>query len=198
MLSRFEHRQEHGQEEKHFQLLEEFSQAESFFEKAKGAVRIGFQTACAPDGLLGAALSLGEEETAYIPVRGFVTEDYLKDRLRELALQIPEPCFLNLKEQLDVFCEDGKGDCSGIQKNSFDGAIGAYLVNPLKNEYTYDEIAKIFWGLCIPPGKNCWERKRWRTPGSRTDRRWSAVSAIRLIRRERQRTLSGSSWKRQA
>ena len=150
MLSRFEHRQEHGQEEKHFQLLEEFSQAESFFEKAKGAVRIGFQTACAPDGLLGAALSLGEEETAYIPVQGFVTEDYLKDRLRELALQIPEPCFLNLKEQLDVFCEDGKGDCSGIQKNSFDGAIGAYLVNPLKNEYTYDEIAKDFLGTLYP------------------------------------------------
>ena len=84
------------------------------------------------------------------PVRGFVTEDYLKDRLRELALQIPEPCFLNLKEQLDVFCEDGKGDCSGIQKNSFDGAIGAYLVNPLKNEYTYDEIAKDFLGTLYP------------------------------------------------
>lgn len=36
------------------------------------------------------------------------------------------------------------------QKNIFDNVIAAYLLNPLKNEYPYEDIAKDYSSLMIP------------------------------------------------
>ena len=39
----------------------------------------------------------------------------------------------------------------------FDAGIAAYLLNPLKSSYTYDDIAKEYLEKCFPPRKTCWE-----------------------------------------
>lgn len=165
MLSRFDHKQDHGQEEQNFELLEELTQAEAFFERAKTAPQVGIHTVCWQGGLHGAAISLGDGATAYLPVEGFVTEEYLRGKLGELMRAVPVLCFLDLKDQLSVLedsqtdPDSAEGDFLRQQGRSFDGVIGAYLINPLKSQYTYDEIAKDFLGAMYPSREELLEKK---------------------------------------
>ena len=90
---------------------------------------------------MGTAVAGLSGGAGYVPVQGFVTEEYLKDKLKEMQECSPLLCFLNLKEQLQFLDEE---DTDRMQSRCFDAAIGAYLLNPLKNEYLYDGIARDF------------------------------------------------------
>lgn len=58
---------------------------------------------------------------------------------------------LDLKPQLGLLhmIEQKENGCLN-QKNIFDNVIAAYLLNPLKNEYLYEDIAKDYSSLMIP------------------------------------------------
>ena len=58
---------------------------------------------------------------------------------------------LDLKPQLGLLhmIEQKENGCLN-QKNIFDNVIAAYLLNPLKNEYPYEDIAKDYSSLMIP------------------------------------------------
>ena len=58
---------------------------------------------------------------------------------------------LDLKPQLGLLhmIEQRENGCLN-QKNIFDNVIAAYLLNPLKNEYPYEDIAKDYCSLMIP------------------------------------------------
>ena len=75
-----------------------------------------------------------------------------RDRIRELVKTAvaAAPCVsaLGLKEQLYFLDEDG---FFGKPENCFyDISLGAYLLNPLKGSYTYDEIALTYANLTYP------------------------------------------------
>lgn len=44
------------------------------------------------------------------------------------------------------------------EENLFDNTIAAYLLNPIKNEYPYEDIAKDYAGLMIPSRKDLIEK----------------------------------------
>lgn len=77
--------------------------------------------------------------TAYwIAAGGFITEGYLTDAIREVLLKDCQAASFDLKEQLHVLQLPE-------QKNIWDLSVGAYLINPLKNGYTYDDISTNIW-----------------------------------------------------
>lgn len=126
---------------------------------------LGLQMVCEQDQLLGMAIAF-EEDAVYIPCQGFVTEEYLGDwafRIVETGVTVYT---IQLKEQLAFMKYPGKcagtggmfrGEvCSGNgcgdlpkQAQVWDLSIAAYLVNPLKDTYDADDLARDYQGSML-------------------------------------------------
>ena len=123
------------------------NEVESFLNKCEASQCVGvFMVPDDGGELLGAAVGGSDGDTAYIPVQGFITREYLSGRVAELVKKLhtdgKTACFISLKEQLDLIPiaeEDG----------AFDAALMAYLLNPLKDAYAYDDIARDFLGCLV-------------------------------------------------
>lgn len=154
MLLRFEKNVESYNDdelEKSFKIIEDLSDAEKVFTAFGMADSVGiFMVPDKNNGLFAVALSRtgdsGDGRTVYIPVGGFMTAEYLSDRTAKLVHVLHEngkkACFINLKEQLD-FLPIAESD------GAEDTALMAYLLNPLKDTYQYDDIARDFLGLLV-------------------------------------------------
>lgn len=129
--------------EESFCVLTELQDVENLFEQAKGCELVGCQLVMEKGDLLGVSLSVGEERTAWIPVEGFVTEAYLTEQMNGLQKKGVVLATFDLKPQLKYLPED-----TGSQVD--DVKIAAYLLNPLKNEYSYEDIAKDYLEMMIP------------------------------------------------
>lgn len=148
MLSRFELDTKKSGAEEYFCRIEEFAQAEAWLKEAEESGFFGLAPVVKDGRLYGAAVCFGEQKTAYLPVLGFLTESYLKDRLRGMLLGGALASVHDLKDQVKFFgiLEGG----AAARKNLFDCGIAAYLLNPLQNEYPYEDIAKNYLGMMVP------------------------------------------------
>lgn len=135
-------------------------------ESVEGGTRIGlavFRDGKAENGCMGIALAQEENNVAFIPCQGEVTEGYLRERLT--ALNRDELCKLNVfdaKSLYDMIEDAGEESMwrgeAGAQdvlkpyraKRYFDILIAAYLINPLKSDYQTEDIAGEYLTLTIP------------------------------------------------
>lgn len=85
------------------------------------------------------ALSWDREHTFCIVPEGFATPEFLLDRVKELIKKGNCVSILSLKKQIKKY-----GFLKG--ENYFDGELAAYLLNPLKESYSYEELARNFLG----------------------------------------------------
>lgn len=149
MLSRFEVDAPKNSMEEHFCRLDDFAAAEVFLERAGKAEHVGIVPVSAQNGeMLGISLCFGEEDTAFVPVTGFLTELYLKERIFHMLTGGASASFLDLKEAVKLFSlptSDRK-----LREGLFDCGIAAYLLNPLQSEYAYEDIAKNVLNLLVP------------------------------------------------
>lgn len=146
LLAKFEKGVSNEQITSKFVLVNDFGKAEEVFEELLGQdeQRIGFALLKdkGEDFLTGVAFALADGRSFFIPAEGFVTESYLEDKIAALAAK----CRL--------VCGDIKPTYS-LLKNSetgrfFDVILAAYLLNPLKNDYTTADVANEHLGLMIP------------------------------------------------
>ena len=100
--------------------------------------------------MLALSLTLSEKETYVIPVEGFVTADWLLGRLGEAFAHVPEITPLKLNEALKCLSAHGVTIEKERQGAFLDAEIAAYLLNPLKDSYTCEELAKEYVSLTIP------------------------------------------------
>jgi len=165
--------------EEHFWSVEDLTGAEQVFAKAREAKRVGFQLITGTDGVHGLAICFGEEDSYAIVAAGSVTGSYLceqlcamlKDRSARYAAgggQGPEALsgvgvaadgktikgeerqpadgmavVLDLKAQLPYL---GLGDDSPV----LDAGVAGYLLNPLKDTYAYDDLARDYLDMAVP------------------------------------------------
>ena len=92
---------------------------------------------------MAVAYGSGEPDVVYFPAEGFLTGDYLKEKLTELQKQIPVFCVMDGKEFL-------KDMPDADEAHLFDAGIAAYLLNPLKSQYSYDDIVKEYVHRYVP------------------------------------------------
>ena len=145
LLSKFEKGISHEDITKDFHFVTELSDTENIFEKARnyqeeiGIVLIADKKRTS---LLAVCLSFTEGGTYFIKSEGLVTEGYLRDKVKELA------------GLAKLVCGDIKQYYSFLQSDHterfFDVILGAYLLNPLKNDYTLEDVANEYLGLMIP------------------------------------------------
>ena len=129
--------------EEHFRTVTDFSEAEAVFEKAGKAGRLGFQL-IVENGQIGAvSLCFGEEDCYAVSAQGFLTAGYLGQKVEELAKGEGKTVTLNLKSQLPFL--NLEEEC-----RIMDAAVAGYLLNPLKDTYDYDDLARDYLGLTVP------------------------------------------------
>lgn len=150
MLNRFEVEAPKNQVGEHFRMITEKEEAVRFFGNLCGK-DCGFLVVSGEKeaGLLGLAVSLGEEETCFIKAgEGMAAEELLSFLIESGGTSYAT---LDLKPQIEPLgLLEKKSNGSLSLENLFDGTIGAYLLNPLKNEYPYEDIAKDYLDLMIP------------------------------------------------
>ena len=131
--------------EENFFVCRDFSGVEKIFEKAQKEEAAGISLMADKEQIYGAGIALSETEVYYIPVQGFVTGEYLTEKLEQLSCRTVL-CGMDIKAVLKhVSIEDGS--------HVFDAGVGAYLLNPLKSSYTYDDVAKEYLGGLLLPAR---------------------------------------------
>lgn len=180
LLSRFEVEAPKNIAEEHFKLIEDKKEAERFLQKIRGQECGFFvvpyeetvDTHMEKDGqmnlfesgavtgnsgtlkdvtvpYLGIAVSVGEEETCFIKAGDLLSGQELMDLF--INSQAAAYATLDLKPQIaPIGLLEKKSNGSISLDNLFDGCIAAYLLNPLKNEYPYEDIAKDYTNLLVP------------------------------------------------
>lgn len=122
-----------------FSFVTERAAAEDIFAALSKEPEFGFQflddTAGQEMALLGVALAW-KERAVFLPVNDDISTDYLEEQVETLLTLHQELGITHgLKEQLSHF---GERDVSLF----FDTKIAYYLLQPLKNEYPYEDLAK--------------------------------------------------------
>ena len=146
LLSRFEKGISNDDITAKFQLVEELDVCEHVFKQALAASdkEIGF--AVLKDKgqieLTGIALAFPDGSSFFVRCGGFLTEGYLKEKMSGIASKGRLSCG-NIKNTYDYLgCDD--------TERFFDVILAAYLLNPLKNDYTIADVANEYLGLMIP------------------------------------------------
>lgn len=138
--------------EENFWSIDDLSGAEQVFERAAEASGIGFQLIVEHDKIGGLALCFGEKEIYAIIAGGFITGEYLCDKVRVLMEKLAKVdgtggckiCgVLSLKSQLPYLKLD-------YDSPAMDAGVAGYLLNPLKDTYDYDDLARDYLGMTVP------------------------------------------------
>lgn len=131
--------------EEYFWVVTDFNWAEDLFKKALEAESVGFQLVIENGQVMGTALCFGEKDCYAIGAQGFLTGEYLAGKIREIAGKAgntKKAATLDLKTQLPFLKLE---DESGIM----DAGVAGYLLNPLKDTYHYDDLARDYLGLTV-------------------------------------------------
>lgn len=141
--------------------ITELSEAEAVFQRAGTQERVAFELqrrkkeggltlTLSSDGYgmttaeeaLFVSLALSQTEAYELAEEGFLTAEYLLDRLCHLIETVPFCAVSDVKKLLKdirIKPED--------QKHLFDIEIAAYLVNPLSSQYTHEDMGKPYAAL---------------------------------------------------
>ncbi|MFR5602557.1 MAG: DNA polymerase I, partial [Lachnospiraceae bacterium] len=134
--------------EKTFKRIADFGETERVFQEAakKGQnpdAAVGFQLIIHEEQVLGLSVCYGEDACYFLQAEGFVTGSYLIEKSRELFSQAAWVSVLQLKEQLPWLELD-------YGSSAWDAAVAGYLLNPLKDTYHYDDLARDYLGMTVP------------------------------------------------
>ena len=150
LLGRFEVDTKKSRETEQFHKITSSEEAKSFLASLKGRA-CGFKVVLSEkeERLLGLAVCVDGADTAFLELG----EKLLQDGLLSLFLNSEAASYatLDLKPQLKPLGLIEKKKYGSISlENLFDDTIAAYLLNPIKNEYPYEDIAKDYLSLFIP------------------------------------------------
>ena len=122
-------------------LIGDFDETEKVFQKALGAKSIGLHVFGSADSLsfqiAAVSIAFSTDEIYVIQKQWFVTDDYLQDKIVGLLNSDTEVCVIGLKKILK-YTPNRDLDYYHV----FDCEIAAYLINPLKDTYHYDDLAR--------------------------------------------------------
>ena len=147
LLNKFEKGVSNEEISASFHLVENLAEAEALFSRVLSDKdrQIGLKVvkeAGRHGELLGVALHLQEEGSFLVLKQGFLTEDYLKEKIALLGAQCR------------IATADIKSEYAYLQAQDtdrfFDVILAAYLLNPLKNDYTVEDIANEYLNLMLP------------------------------------------------
>ena len=145
LLGRFDLEADTNAVEDHFQEITEKEELERIFAEAKNAGTVGIAISedegnvlplfAHASGYGRIAVCYGAEKIYSIPCDMELDMEYLFGKLSELADAAERFVMFNLKKYLTELSIARPEHC-------FDATVAAYLLNPLKNDYGYEDVAR--------------------------------------------------------
>ena len=152
LLSRFDVSAPANKVEDGFKIITSKSEAEKVFVQAEEASTIGavifkdlenvLPLFADRAGLGGIGLCFSKEESYCIKVEKDITGEWLLKKLADVAEKAETYAMFHLKESMEQVTIRNQANC-------FDVSVAAYLLNPLKNNYTWEDVAREHLGLMI-------------------------------------------------
>ena len=152
LLSRFDVSAPANKVEDGFKIITFKSEAEKVFIQAEEASTIGavifkdlenvLPLFADQAGLGGIGLCFSKEESYCIKVEKDITGEWLLKKLADVAEKAETYAMFHLKESMEQVTIRNQANC-------FDVSVAAYLLNPLKNNYTWEDVAREHLGLMI-------------------------------------------------
>lgn len=152
MLSRFDVEASANEIEQAFREVTDKEEIEKIFAEAAQAECVGAAVSkdpgnvlplfAHPSGFGRIALAYGKDKIYSIPCDMDTGMEFLFGKLSALAGSVKRFAMCGLKEYLGYLPEAGK-------ENSFDVIVAAYLLNPLKSDYGYEDVAREQLNLLI-------------------------------------------------
>ena len=152
LLSRFDVKAPSNKIEDYFHEIRNRKEAEAVFEKADGAACIGACIFKNKEEVLplfadqaqigGIGISFSKEDHYCIRTGPDLQISWLLEQLSRVAAGAERFAIFDLKSQLDNLKIQKKENC-------FDVTVAAYLLNPLKSNYDYEDVAREQLGLVI-------------------------------------------------
>ncbi len=145
LLSKFDVTAPANSVEDHFRVIESKTEATEIFRKAAQADCVG--AAIFKDlenvlplfvqeaGVGGIALSFSQEDILCIRCNAELSGEWLLKELEMIAEKTDRFVVFDLKAQMEFLKIQRKDNC-------FDATVAAYLLNPLKSDYTYEDVAR--------------------------------------------------------
>ena len=165
LLGRFDVEADSNDVEEYFKEITEKAEIEQVFAEAMKAKLVGVGISedagnvlplfAHESGYGRISLAYDREKIYTIPADMEVTMDYLFGKLTELAKKVDTFVLCNLKKYLSLISVEKEEHC-------FDPILAAYLLNPLKNDYDFEDIAREQLNLIIDEKadektKSCYE-----------------------------------------
>lgn len=138
LLGRFEEAEAGRPAEPEVTMVTDFAEAENLFSRLKYQKQIAFEL-YHEDGL-HVSLTDSEQKVFCIVEEGFLTEQYLLDKLTEVIDQVPLCAVSDVKKLLSLLHP-------GHREHLFDIEIAAYLINPLMSSYEHEDLNKPYAAL---------------------------------------------------
>ncbi|WP_143318955.1 DNA polymerase I [Clostridium sp. HBUAS56010] len=124
-------------------VVTDLTQAEELFSRSLDADRIGLQLVIEDKAISALSLCFGETECYCVVPEGFMTGEYLAGKAEELCNKSGHVTVLDLKSQLPFLHLDEESQV-------FDAGVAAYLLSPLNDSYSYQELAMDYMGKALP------------------------------------------------
>ncbi len=152
ILSRFDQTKVLEKNERTFQAVTDLSQAEMIFEDCKKNNRCSICFFGNQENLYAVSVCTKEEELYCLFMQNFITEEYVRSRLKELA-----ESYSGTSGKILVFDAKKCYDLISYENTDvfFDCKLAAYLLNPNHKEYLPEDVAGEYGGV------NCRDYKQW-------------------------------------
>ena len=185
ILKRFDGEEQEDLEVKIKEVID-LAEAEDIFTKAVKKKEAGISIYKENDAMWVALNTEGEEVYLFsCEGFGFITQDFLYEKIDALYDNMGYVAMMEVKEHLSHLT------IHETTKSIFDVSLAAYLVNPLKSTYEYDDIARDYKSMMLPSRKELIDKKHpMVTDGGLSDAGKKIMGYEAYISREAIRPLS--------
>ena len=145
LLSKFDVSAPVNKIEDTFLEINTLKEAEKIINEAKQSSCVGVSVFKDMDNVLplfaneasigGVCICYADDKTIRIKCGNSITEEWLLRMIREINESVKRFVMFDIKNAM-------KHLCIKRQDNCFDATVAAYLLNPLKNNYTYEDVAR--------------------------------------------------------
>lgn len=129
--------------EAEFHPVTDLLETEAIFRKCEEGCRAGLQLVIEDKTISALSLCLGESQCYCFIPQGQLTPEYLAQKAEEVCKKAGHTAVLHLKSQLPFLKLPS-------ESLVFDTGVAGYLLNPLKDSYDYNDLAKDYLDLTIP------------------------------------------------
>lgn len=128
--------------------ISELDDAEAFFDSLRNVSKLSVHAFFENRELLGMGFSTEEGKAVFIPCAMFITDELIASRMLQIYEANKE--LIMITNDLKTLLKAVPFECNG---RIIDTSVAAYLLNPMKDSYFYDDIARDYLGLTVPTKK---------------------------------------------